>query len=96
MITMDGFVAFVWNVLTFALRQSLIPEALLGRVGSAYRLVGVGSGAVGALVGGFLARGFGLVAPFWFAAAVLTIAAFASLPIVNNRTVAEARSTSGP
>ena len=96
MIAVDGFVAFVWNVLTFALRQSLIPEALLGRVGSAYRLVGVGSGAVGALVGGFLARGFGLAAPFWFAAAVLTIAAFASLPIVNNRTVAEARSTGGP
>ena len=96
MIAVDGFVAFVWNVLTFALRQSLIPEALLGRVGSAYRLAGVGSGAVGALVGGFLARGFGLTAPFWFAAAVLTITAFASLPIVNNRTVAEARHANGP
>ena len=57
----------------------------------------MGSGAAGALVGGFLARGFGLAAPFWFAAAaVLTIAAFASLPIVNNRTVAEARHASGP
>ena len=56
----------------------------------------MGSGAVGALVGGFLARGFGLAAPFWFAAAALTIAAFASLPIVNNRTVAEARHASGP
>lgn len=94
MIAVDGFAAFVWNVLTFALRQSLIPEDLLGRVGSAYQLVGVGSGAVGALAGGFLARG--LTAPFWFAAAVMTVATFVSLPVVNNRAVAEARDASSP
>jgi predicted MFS family arabinose efflux permease len=91
MVAVDGLTAFAWNVLTFALRQVLIPDALLGRVTSVYRLVGVGSGAVGALIGGLLARELGLTAPFWFAAAVMAVVAFASLPFVNNRTVAEAR-----
>ena len=91
MIAVDGFAAFTWNVLTFALRQTLIPDRLLGRVTSVYRLVGVGGGAVGALIGGLLAREFGLSAPFWFAAVVMLTVALISLPLVNNRTVAEAR-----
>jgi predicted MFS family arabinose efflux permease len=96
MIAVEALAAFVWNVLTFALRQTLIPEGLLGRVTSAYRLVGVGSGALGAVIGGLLARELGLTAPFWFAAAVTLAVAFASLPFVNNRAVAEARAVSGP
>ena len=88
-------VAFAWNVLTFALRQTLVPDELLGRVTSAYRLVGVGSGAFGAMVGGFFAREWGLAAPFWFAAIVMMVVAFASVPFVNNRTVSTARSCSG-
>ena len=91
MMAVDGFVALAWNVLTFSLRQTLIPDRLLGRVTSVYRLVGVGAGAFGALIGGLLARGFGLDAPFWFAAGVIVVVALASRPYVNNRTVAEAR-----
>ncbi len=94
LLALDGLVAFAWNVLTFALRQALIPDVLLGRVTSVYRLVGVGSGAIGALIGGLLARELSLAAPFWFAAVVMTIVAIASLPFVNNRTVAEARAGS--
>jgi len=94
MIALSGVVAFVWNVLTFALRQVLVPDELLGRVTSVYRLLGVGSGAFGALIGGLLARELGLGAPFWFAAAVMAVVAVASLPFVNNRTVDEARSGS--
>jgi len=96
MIAVEALGAFVWNVLTFALRQTLIPEGLLGRVSSAYRLVGVGSGALGAVIGGLLARELGLTAPFWFAAAVTLAVAFASLHFVNNRAVAEARAASSP
>jgi MFS family permease len=94
MLALDGLVAFAWNVLTFALRQTLIPDALLGRVTSVYRLVGVGSGAIGALIGGLLARELSLTATFWFSAAVMTVVALASLPFVNNRTVAQARAGS--
>jgi hypothetical protein len=87
MLALEGVTAFVWNVLTFALRQVLVPDELLGRVTSVYRLLGVGSG-------GLLARELGLIAPFWFAAGVMTAVAFTSLPFVNNRTVAEARGRS--
>ena len=96
MVAVEALAAFVWNVLTFALRQTLIPEGLLGRVTSAYRLVGVGSGALGAVVGGLHARQFWLTAPYWFAAAVTLTVAFASLTFVNNRAVAEARAASDP
>ena len=91
MIALLGVAAFTWNVLTFALRQVLVPDELLGRVTSVYRLLGVGSGAFGALIGGILARELGLAAPFWFAAAVMAVVAVASLPFVNNRTVDEVR-----
>jgi hypothetical protein len=36
MIFVNGFIAVVWNVITIALRQELIPDSLLGRVTSAY------------------------------------------------------------
>jgi MFS family permease len=94
MIALLGVAAFIWNVLTFALRQVLVPDELLGRVTSCYRLLGVGSGAFGALIGGLLARELGLAAPFWFAAAVMAVVAVASLPFVNNRTVDEVRNRS--
>lgn len=63
----------------------------LWRVNSAYRLLGLGGMSVGALLGGVLARGFGLTAPFWFASASVAILILFVWPIINNRTVAEAR-----
>jgi Na+/melibiose symporter-like transporter len=50
----------VWNILTVALRQRLIPDHLLGRVGASYRfLVYIGM-PFGALAGGLLADSFGI------------------------------------
>ena len=55
-----ALVAVTWNVLTVALRQRVIPDHLLGRVGASYRfLVYVGM-PFGALAGGFLAKAFGI------------------------------------
>lgn len=60
---LSGFNAaavLVWNVLTIALRQRVVPNHLLGRVGASYRfLVYVGM-PVGALLGGFIANDFGI------------------------------------
>jgi hypothetical protein len=48
--------SMIWIVLTVALRQRVIPQHLLGRVGASYRfLVYVGM-PVGAMLGGFLAK----------------------------------------
>jgi len=44
----------VWNVVTVSYRQRIIPAHLFGRVNSAYRFIGTGSVALGALIGGQL------------------------------------------
>jgi MFS family permease len=89
-----GITVVVWNVITVSFRQAVVPEIIFGRVNSVYRLLGWGGMSVGALLGGLLARSFGLTTPFWFAAAVLAIMFIITLPLVNNRTVAEARAGS--
>ena len=59
-----ALIGITWNVLTVALRQRVIPNHLLGRVGASFRfLVYVGM-PFGALAGGFLAKAFGVRAAF--------------------------------
>lgn len=65
----------VWNVVTVTLRQTAVPEQLRGRVNSVYYTFAVGGFALGSLAGGLLARGFGLTAPFWVAAAAVAVVA---------------------
>ncbi len=73
-----SFTAVTWNVVTVSLRQTLIPDAMLGRVNSVYRFFGWGMMPIGTLLGGGLvrlveeaaSRPAGLRAPFVLAAAV--------------------------
>jgi len=64
-----GAHAAIWGVVVVTLRQRLVPDRLRGRVSSVYFFLTMGGAAIGALAGGFLARGLGLTAPFWIAAA---------------------------
>jgi predicted MFS family arabinose efflux permease len=64
-----GFHAIVWGTVSASLRQELVPENLMGRINSVYLLFDAGSASIGALLGGLIAGGFGLTAPFWLAAA---------------------------
>jgi hypothetical protein len=50
---------------------------------------------LGSLLGGVLARSFGLRAPFLVAGMVIPVAAILCLPAVNARTIAEARAAAG-
>lgn len=68
-----GVHAVVWGVITQSVRQREVPDELRGRVGSAYFLLAIGGSAVGALLGGVLAAGFGITAPAWFAFAVMVV-----------------------
>ena len=71
------FTGFVWNVVSVSTRQRLIPDALLGRVNSLYRLLAWGMMPLGLVLSGlvvsagelFLPRGTALVLPFWAAGA---------------------------
>ena len=61
-----GAHAFVWGTTATTIRQRAVPDALYGRVSGVYR-VGIFGGLVaGAPIGGFLAREYGITAPFWF------------------------------
>ena len=90
-----GFMTVVFNVVMGALRQALTPDRLLGRVISAFRLFSYGTVPFGSLLGGTLARSFGLRAPFLVAGIVIPVVALLCLPAINTRTIAEARSAAG-
>lgn len=48
----SGLWVMVWNMITVSLRQTLIPDHLLGRVNSVYRFFGWGTISIGSLLGG--------------------------------------------
>ena len=91
MLALSGFAFAIWNVVNVSLRQELAPDRLLGRVHSAYRFLGVGATAVGALVGGLVADALTLRAPFLVGVPILLAVGLAALPVVNNRAIAAAR-----
>ena len=70
------FSGLVWNIVSVSTRQRIIPDALLGRVNSLYRLLAWGmipaglflSGLVVRVADGPLPRSTALVLPFWIAA----------------------------
>ncbi len=91
MMFIAGFFLILWNVITVSLRQSIVPDDLLGRVNSAYRLLAWGTIPLGAVVGGFMGRAFGVRSPWFLAAGALMVMAVAALPVVNSKSVEEAR-----
>ena len=57
MVLLEGFAFTLSNIVVITLRQNIVPNALLGRVTSVYRLIAVGAMPIGALMGGLVARG---------------------------------------
>jgi MFS family permease len=69
---------YAWNVVSSSLRQTLIPTEYLGRVISAYLVIGVGTTPIGMLAGGALAKWLGYRPLFAVSGAALTITAIAA------------------
>ncbi len=71
------FTGILWNTVSVSYRQRTIPDRLLGRVNSLYRLLAWGMMPVGLLASGLavraaaamMDRGVALTVPFWLAAA---------------------------
>jgi MFS family permease len=89
----------LWNVITVSLRQSLIPDRILGRVNSVYRFLGWGMMPVGSALGGAvvaivepsLGRELALRTPF-IVAALITLGLFVyALPRLNSARIDEAK-----
>jgi MFS family permease len=57
MFIVGTFTAVLWNVITVSLRQTIIPDRLLGRVNSVYRFFAWGMMPIGLLIGGLLVTG---------------------------------------
>ena len=86
--------AIVWNVITVSLRQTIIPDHLLGRVNSVYRFFGWGMMPIGSLLGGVVVwvaglstdRGTALRWPFFVvAAAYVLLLAYAAPRLTSAR-----------
>jgi Na+/melibiose symporter-like transporter len=71
----------VWNVLTLALRQRVIPDEMLGRVGASYRFLVYLGMPFGALAGGLLANEFGVRSAIFVSGSVLVLVGLL-LPVV--------------
>lgn len=74
----------LWNVVSMALRQRLVPSELLGRVMSAFRVMLFGSAALGSVAGGALATATTLASPFVMAAVLSVLAAAMLLTVVHD------------
>ena len=61
-----GAHAFVWGATSTTVRQRSVPDHLLGRVTSVYMMGLVGGLVVGSLLGGLMARWWGITGPLWF------------------------------
>jgi len=89
----------LWNVITVSLRQSLIPDRILGRVNSVYRFVGWGMMPIGSLLGGIvvavteplLGREGALRAPFIVAAVITGLLFIYAAPRLNSARIDEAK-----
>ena len=63
----------LWGVVSLTLRQRLAPDALLARAGAGHRLLALGCSAFGALLGGVVARLYGLRATYALGALLLAV-----------------------
>lgn len=87
-----GLGVLVYNVNAVSLRQLVTPDRLLGRVSASCRLVVMGVGPLGALLGGLLGQAAGLRSALVIAACAfpLTIVAILFSPLVRSDAAAVA------
>lgn len=93
------FVAVLWNVITVSLRQTIIPDHLLGRVNSVYRFFAWGSMPIGALLAGgimlvaerFGSRELALRLPWLIAGVAQFILLFFAAPKLTTEKIEAAR-----
>lgn len=93
------FLGTVWNVITVSLRQTIIPDELLGRVNSVYRFFGWGMMPLGAIVGGIVVAAFEVATSrelalrmvFFIAAGIYGLAFIYAVPRLTTAKIESAR-----
>jgi MFS family permease len=99
-----GFMGLLWSVIAVSLRQRIIPDYLLGRVNSVYRLFGWGMGALGPLLGGLIVqvgeplfgREWALRTPFLVTGIASLLLLIYALPRINTAQIRAAEAAAEP
>lgn len=95
-----SFTAVLWNVITVSLRQTIIPDHLLGRVNSVYRFFAWGMMPIGLALGGLLVSGLeaagasrdlALRSPWWLAAGAYVLLFIYAAPRLTTAKIEAAR-----
>ena len=92
--TLTGLVVSVTKVVIVSLAQRLSPDALLGRVNATYRMLGLGTMPLGALLGGALGSVAGLGPVFHVAAGLCVLAAILAATQLTTSSLADSASSS--
>ncbi|MFD0367345.1 MFS transporter [Streptomyces sp. NPDC059071] len=88
---LDGFAVLIQSIHVVTLRQQIVPNELMGRVTSVFRSVAIGAFTVGGIAGGLVAKFFGIPAAFYAGGVAMAATAFAVLPVLNNKRLAQVR-----
>lgn len=100
MFLVTAFTGVLWNVITVSLRQTIIPDHLLGRVNSVYRFFAWGMMPIGLGIGGLIVMGaeiFGvdramaLRLPYFITAVALFIVFIWAVPQLTTEKIEAAR-----
>jgi len=92
---LTSFGSIIWNVQAVSIRQSIIPDNLLGRVNSVYRLLALGLTPIGAFVGGTIvkltesnfSREFALRIPFLLAGIFMLVIFLTALKLLSQNLI---------
>ena len=100
MFVLSAFTGVLWNVITVSLRQTIIPDYLLGRVNSVYRFFAWGMMPIGLALGGVIVSGaeaagvervMALRLPYFVAAAALFVVFLWAVPQLTTEKIEAAR-----
>ena len=85
------FAISLWNVVGRALRASIVPDHLLGRVVTSGRVLGWGAIPVGSALGGWIAATYGLRMPFFIGGASIALVGVLTIPWMSTKRIEAAR-----
>jgi len=96
MITVQAVMVTIWSIIAVSLRQRMVPDGMFGRVNSVFRWFSWGAMPVGALLGGVMAKVFGLRAPYFAGAAVMALAYLLIISSLRERDIDRAIAANTP
>ena len=99
---LSSFGSVLWNVQAVSIRQALIPDNLLGRVNSVYRLLALGLNPIGAIFGGTIvkildnsfSREFALRFPFLLGGIFMLILFLSAPRLLSQKLINETKNNS--